>query len=905
MADQDVGLLSLNAGEISRKALARIDLAKAKVAAEVQSNWLPEVLGPCSIRPGTAFLDHTKSDLASANLEFIYDATTKALLVCTPLVMRVMVDGVYVTRVSVATAVTNGTFPANLGSWTDSDEAGATSAWASAGSVELIGTGTNYAFRDQQVAVAGPDANKEHALRIVVNRGTVRVQVGTAQGLGDYRDDTLAQGTYSLAFTPTTTFWIRFGANTAYGSYLGSITIEAAGTLEVPTPWNTNDLANIFYDQSGDVLFVAGGRTIQQRRIERRGLTTTDLHSWGVAHYFTDDGPFRAGNISDVTLTPSGTTGHPTLTASRPIFQSGHAGALFRLTHSGQSATASIGAQNIFTSAVRISGLASHNFSASSRSFAITVTGISGTGTTVTLQRSIGAIGSWTDVESYTTDTSKTFDDGLDNQIIFYRLGVKTGNYVAGTAVCNLNYSGAAQTGTCRVTDLVSSTVANVDVLAEFGNTTATTDWDEGEWSSYRGFPTAVALHDGRLFWFGGIKEWGSVSDGFNSFDPETVGDAGPINRNVATGGQDGVRAALSLQRLIAFTAQQEISIRSNSFDEPLTNTAHTARACATRGAFRLRAIKVDQVGIYAGRDGKRIFRLAFDLQKGDYTSKELTRLKQEMCAAGVKSVAVQRQPDTRVWFVLNDGTCAVLTYEPEDEVEAWMPQNTTGSFESVAVLPGTDEDEVYFTILRGSSRFIEKLAKRSEAGIAAISKVADCHVFAAGPTASVGFSHMPNTTAVVVWANGVPLPGPFTVAAGAVALGGTFSNVTVGLGYTAQLKTAKLAYAAEHGTPLEQQKRIARVGLVMADTVPEGVRIGRDFSHLAGLPRTYKGKPLTAGQTLASWDAVPGSFNGGWDSDSRVCVQVAAPYPCTLMGLVLQQETNEPFTPDRPPRDG
>jgi hypothetical protein len=127
MAEQDIALLSLNAGECSRFALARIDLAKLKAATETQTNFLPTVLGPTFMRPGTGLQDHTKSDLGAQLLEFVYDATTKALLVCTPLVMRVMVDGVYVTRGSVATAVTNGTFPTNLASWTDSDEAGAAS----------------------------------------------------------------------------------------------------------------------------------------------------------------------------------------------------------------------------------------------------------------------------------------------------------------------------------------------------------------------------------------------------------------------------------------------------------------------------------------------------------------------------------------------------------------------------------------------------------------------------------------------------------------------------------------------------------------------------------------------------------------------------------------------------------
>jgi len=45
MAATDTALLSLNAGKISRLALARIDLAKLRIAAAKQPNLLPQVLG--------------------------------------------------------------------------------------------------------------------------------------------------------------------------------------------------------------------------------------------------------------------------------------------------------------------------------------------------------------------------------------------------------------------------------------------------------------------------------------------------------------------------------------------------------------------------------------------------------------------------------------------------------------------------------------------------------------------------------------------------------------------------------------------------------------------------------------------------------------------------------------------
>jgi hypothetical protein len=42
----------LNAGEICRLALARIDLAKLRIAAEQQPNLLPHILGPCIVQLG-------------------------------------------------------------------------------------------------------------------------------------------------------------------------------------------------------------------------------------------------------------------------------------------------------------------------------------------------------------------------------------------------------------------------------------------------------------------------------------------------------------------------------------------------------------------------------------------------------------------------------------------------------------------------------------------------------------------------------------------------------------------------------------------------------------------------------------------------------------------------------------
>jgi hypothetical protein len=84
-------------------------------------------------------------------------------------------------------------------------------------------------------------------------------------------------------------------------------------------------------------------------------------------------------------------------------------------------ATASITAQNTFTTAVQLEGY----FNVS----------ISGTwSATVTVQRSINN-STWVDVEAFTANTEKV---GFEPEIMWYRVGVKTGAFTSGTVVVRL-----------------------------------------------------------------------------------------------------------------------------------------------------------------------------------------------------------------------------------------------------------------------------------------------------------------------------------------------------------------------------------------------------------------------------------------------------------------------------------
>lgn len=875
-----LSLLAFNRGRISPLALARTDFSRTAFSAEIQTNWVPRALGSMMLRPGTQHIGGTKANAQAIGIPFVFASDDKAILEITNTLMRVWVDDELVTRATVTTTVTNGDFTTNVASWTDQDGAGAISAWATGGYLSLIGSGTAAAKRRQQVTV-GANANIRHALNIVINRGPVLIRVGSSAGADDYITETVLEtGNHSLAFTPTGDFHIDLFNYNEAASLLDSINVSGAGTMEITAPWLTADLSKMRWDQSADVVFVACDG-YQQRRIERR---TSD--SWSIVEYKTGDGPFRVLNTGPLTITPSATAGDITLTASDPLFRSGHVGALWQLTHTGQLQEETLTGADQFTDPIRVSGVDG------TRQFAIIITGTwSGT---ITLQYSVSEPGDWVDAPAgtYTTNQSVSYDDTLDNQVIYYRIGFKTGNYTSGSAVASLSTSSGSQTGEVRITAFTSSTSVSAGVLTDLGGTTATSDWSEGEWSTYRGHPTSVALDGGRLWWAGRSKMWGSVSDAYDSYDSDTEGDSGPISRSIGSGPVDKIFWLLSASRLLRGTASAIAAIRSSSLDEPITPTNFNPKEISTQGSANIAAVKVDTSAVYVQQSGTRLYEAAYDGGTLEYISGDLTVHVPEIGEPSIVQIAVQRQPETRVHCVRSDGTVAILILDKAEEIKCWIDYETDGDVENVCVLPGTGEDEVYYIVKRtvgGTVRYLEKWALESECEGGTLNKQLDSFKTFTGPATTItGMSHLNGKTAAV-WADGEYM-GTFMVSGGAINLAESVTSAVAGLPYTATFKSTKLVDVAV-GVSLGKKKKVSQLGIIARHLHPQGLEYGPNFDRMDNLPLVEDGVAISATAMRESYDEVPFTFPGNWDADARLCLRATAPKPCTLLAALLEIE--------------
>jgi hypothetical protein len=777
------------------------------------------------------------------------------------------------------------------------------------------------------------DTGTEHSLDIDVETGPVVLRVGSTDGDDNYIQETsLGTGYHNLSFTPQSNFHITLQNSDIIDRTVRSLSIGDSGTVEIRTPWTAENLDNVRYDQSADVVYV-DCKDVRSQKIERRGTG----RSWSVVDYAPNDGPFLTSPSSSAKLSVSHFYGNTTLNASVPLFRPSHVGSLIQVFNEGQGGQWPLGALDAKTDPIEVTGIGDTGTAGQSNERRITFD-ISGTyAGRIAIERSFDGpdIGfkpithkiskildtGGSDTGSFTVN----LDDTEDNISVHYRARVT--EWTSGAALVAATYRGGGVTGRARIISYNSNTDVDIEVLSRFSDTGMTDNWQFGHWSEARGFPTAVRLHGGRLAHAQGGSIFLSASDDFENFDVSVEGDAAPIIRTIGSGPVDNIHYLMSALRLLVGTAGSELTVKSSAIDEPLTPSNSSIVPFSTNGSANVRAVAIDTRAIMVQRSKQRVFELGpAQNTLADYEAFELTLLVPDLLAAGVVSIAVQRQPDTRIHCVLGDGRVGILTYEPNEEVIAWsIFESDTGTsplVERAMVLPGIEEDAVYYHIRRtinGShKRYLEKWALESEClGDTGLSWLMDCAVsFSVDTGRATSFvdaaPHLGGEQ-VVVWGDldsggtpyidaspdvsGVQLT--HTVDTGGdldisgLGLTNGLNQGVLGLGYQAVWKSSKLAYGAEF-TALAQAKRMPQVGLLLYKTHNRGLRFGNDTGNLDNLPTIIDGSVVDQDKIFETLDKIAVPAPSSWSSDERLVLEAKSPRPVTVLGAIPTISTSE-----------
>tara|TARA_R110000851_G_scaffold9579_1_gene35533 strand:- start:3447 stop:6086 length:2640 start_codon:yes stop_codon:yes gene_type:complete len=853
-----------NRGELDSRALLRDDVDKVVNSCELMENLMPQRLGPMQYRPGSKFISHITDD--NYLVPFIARTDDFAIVSFEAFKITMWVDDLLVDQPTGTMTLTNQDFTTDLTGWTDASGAGSTAVWGNARAV-LSGFETSAAKIHQ--TFGGVGIGVEHCIRIVIEQAPVLVHIGeTGVDSDDIFGGYLGPGTHFLNFTPLTALpTITLSNSRKYKALVDQVSLGNNGTMEIPLPETITELSSIRTAHSADVLFVATSST-PQFRIERRGKK-----SWSVVDYRADDGPFGLINNTQITVATAKLDGNATLTASDNLFKTTDVGRLIKHISGSQVVDTFVSNELAGTDAIRVVGVGPV------RKFRIDISG--GVGT-VTLQRSIDN-NSWEDVQSYAGNVNKFYSDDLDNSILYYRLYIEAGDYTSGIKQLRLIYESGSIEGIARIITYASATSVGVQMMKPFGDYEGSLDWHWVEWGAKGEYPSAVALYEGRLWWAGKNKLYGSVSDEYASFDDELEGDSAPIRRTIGFGPVDRVDWLAPSSRLIMGVASDEISVRSSSFGTVLSSSNTNLKSGSTQGVAPIEPLKVDDQLLFVQRSGVKIMDTGYIADKDAQFTVDIMTLHPRICLPGIVRMGAARQPETRIYVVLTDGSMRVHLEDPAEDVAAWSRITMDGLIKDVVVMPGAIEDQVYIVIERNGFRNLEKFSQLD----AVVDEHYDSGVeYISAGTTLTGLDHLEGMQ-VLAWSDGAVIPGPifgaYTVSGGSITLTASpGAKVFVGLIYTAEYKSNKLsaywATASGASRVLGKVKRIVDFHLAMEDYQPGAVLIGPDFDSLERMPAIEFGKPVDFDAIIHEYDERPFEFNGNADVDSRICMRLSGP---------------------------
>ncbi len=532
----------------------------------------------------------------------------------------------------------------------------------------------------------------------------------------------------------------RYNSEDAVMIELGNYTARfwAGGQVwaSASTPYWMGDLHDLKYVQSGNMVFFA------HRKYPLKMLTRRSMTDWVFEDFPFEGGPwipsgdFFAGDPPEITLVGSGPT--YTLVADQGgVFTPDRVGSLIRLDMEfpggdtavesepggGWTTSEALECRSTYT-------LETHNHWRGE----------------VVLERSINDGNSWTELKRFTRGDTQTegqilFSGSETEPDVLFRVRVRQYEGSWQPVFCTLSVSGYIKTLNFRILSVSSNGMtASASIILDEGSVdeipedATVLEWFWGAWGGNGGNPAAVGFYQDRLVLAGTADQpqtvWLSrIGDykNFSTSDPLRDDDA--ITLTLAADDMDGIHSIVSMSDLLVFTPSSEWRISGAGENGAISPKAVVAHQQAEIGSRSIQPIVAGGRVIMVQTHGTEVHALGYSLERDGYAGSDISILSHHLfewqtreghspVGREILAMGYQQVPDSLLWFVLEDGTAAVCTYNPEHEVVGWSRQETHGRIGTVACLPGDRQTELWASVYRDGTWYIERLARRSDEAV-------------------------------------------------------------------------------------------------------------------------------------------------------------------------------------------
>lgn len=411
------------------------------------------------------------------------------------------------------------------------------------------------------------------------------------------------------------------------------------------------------------------------------------------------------------------------------------------------------------------------------------------------------------------------------------------------------------------------------------------------EWAS-SDYPRTIDFYEDRLV-FGGNPGapdsiYTSDSGDYVVFSEDDASEEESVQVTLGARRINDIVWMVGSRRLLIGTRGEEWWVSGPSDTEPLTPKDHVGKTDSAWGSERVRPENIGDAVFYVQRNGRILREMRYDYASDRYISSDVSILAEHLTKDyKIKQIAYQQHPHQVMWCLREDGVLLALSYMKEHEVLGWSKHTTNGTFESIAVIPGDSEDELWVVVKRSIDgsyvKYVERMKKFNWGTSLSDCFFVDSGLTYSGPAATEisGLDHLEGEL-VVALADGVTVSG-LTVSSGTITLGTAASKVHIGLANTPELETLDVSYDEYKSGPLHGlPKRITNISVFLINSL--GGLFGADSSHTNPIPYDDDTELFTG------WtDDLP--FPEGSDKDSTAYFKCDEPLPLEIGAINFDLE--------------
>lgn len=574
------------------------------------------------------------------------------------------------------------------------------------------------------------------------------------------------------------------------------------------------------------------------------------------------------------TLTPSDTHGEITLTSNGKFFTKAMEGAWIKLSQDMPAQTVSLDGAGT-TAPVKVGTgwkIITHG----------TWTG------SVKIQKSRD-YGPWKDFREYKSkDDSNVSESGTVTESGIRMRLVDTAGRADLTSLAYTNE------GLVQITEVLSETQAKCIVKKELGSTGTVSAFALGSWNEEFGYPRCVCFFQDRLCFAATKRQpfmvWMSRTGDYPNFGVEkvsgTVTDDSAVALSFVSRSQQSIKHLLAGKDLIVLTDGNEWTVSGSETVKP---SKATPQVQTSRGTTDIIPVMIGNRIIFVQRRAETVRDMGYSFESDAYSGTDLTLLAKSLTRGKkIISAAYMQDPDSRLYFVENDGTVSCLAYVQDQKVYAWSHLVTDGKFESVCNIVA-DEDSIYAAVRRTINgktvTYIERFSNNAYTDNPMDYTMLDAAETITGTEDMDGgvAPHLAGKEAMVLsegkyYTVTIDEDGYFDIP-------NPSKKMIVGLPYEMRLEAPNIETQTQQGTLQGRNKKIAAVILRLVNSLGGYVGNNKTLTDQIKYDELQKQKiTLYSGDKEITMPNAP-----GFGTEGRVLITSKDPYPFNLVALIRE----------------